>query len=448
MSNFDFTTSTRLQILNMKFIPVPPGGKASLEEGFSTNSREDLRENEEFRPVRLCFGRAFGSCVAEFGNTKVFVKTSCSVVTPSLTRPSSGILKINLEFGPQAVAHYEVGRLEKCIEYQRLLERNIKDARCVCLDTLCIISGEKVWQIRCDVYVLNNDGSLVDCACVAILSALRHFRIPSVTRHGTDYTIHSFDDKEPLRLDIFHYPCMITLGYYSGKEIFICEPSLLEETVLDQCFILAMNAHFEFTLIHHLKPQPYKDSLILRAKSIIHSRVKQLVDLINREIEEDIIKRSSSNFTGFGSLIESNIIYSNAMKYCLHEQTVELVNVRDEIENPKRDVDMCEDEPVIIRKENSSRMEKVELFTDVVDIDDSLVEELVMEESSTAASVLVVQEIDRSLRSPETKIAHVESVKLGSKNKRRKAAIPSNVMQLLDEIEEKANVLQPNESPK
>ncbi|KRY30343.1 Exosome complex component RRP45, partial [Trichinella spiralis] len=410
-----------LQILNMKFIPVPPGGKASLEEGFSTNSREDLRENEEFRPVRLCFGRAFGSCVAEFGNTKVFVKTSCSVVTPSLTRPSSGILKINLEFGPQAVAHYEVGRLEKCIEYQRLLERNIKDARCVCLDTLCIISGEKVWQIRCDVYVLNNDGSLVDCACVAILSALRHFRIPSVTRHGTDYTIHSFDDKEPLRLDIFHYPCMITL---------------------------AMNAHFEFTLIHHLKPQPYKDSLILRAKSIIHSRVKQLVDLINREIEEDIIKRSSSNFTGFGSLIESNIIYSNAMKYCLHEQTVELVNVRDEIENPKRDVDMCEDEPVIIRKENSSRMEKVELFTDVVDIDDSLVEELVMEESSTAASVLVVQEIDRSLRSPETKIAHVESVKLGSKNKRRKAAIPSNVMQLLDEIEEKANVLQPNESPK
>ncbi|KRX19279.1 Exosome complex component RRP45, partial [Trichinella nelsoni] len=437
---FDFTTSTRLQILNMKFIPVPPGGKASLEEGFSTNSREDLRENEEFRPVRLCFGRAFGSCVAEFGNT--------NVVTPSLTRPSSGILKINLEFGPQAVAHYEVGRLEKCIEYQRLLERNIKDARCVCLDTLCIISGEKVWQIRCDVYVLNNDGSLVDCACVAILSALRHFRIPSVTRHGTDYTIHSFDDKEPLRLDIFHYPCMITLGYYSGKEIFICEPSLLEETVLDQCFILAMNAHFEFTLIHHLKPQPYKDSLILRAKSIIHSRVKQLVDLINREIEEDIIKRSSSNFTGFGSLIESNIIYSNAMKYCLHEQTVELVNVRDEIENRKRDVDMCEDEPVIIRKENSSRMEKVELFTDVVDIDDSLVEELVMEESSAAASVLVVQEIDRSLRSPETKIAHVESVKLGSKNKRRKAAIPSNVMQLLDEIEEKANILQPNESPK
>ncbi|KRY18981.1 Exosome complex component RRP45, partial [Trichinella patagoniensis] len=388
-----------LQILNMKFIPVPPGGKASLEEGFSTNSREDLRENEEFRPVRLCFGRAFGSCVAEFGNT--------NVVTPSLTRPSSGILKINLEFGPQAVAHYEVGRLEKCIEYQRLLERNIKDARCVCLDTLCIISGEKVWQIRCDVYVLNNDGSLVDCACVAILSALRHFR-----------------------------------------EIFICEPSLLEETVLDQCFILAMNAHFEFTLIHHLKPQPYKDSLILRAKSIIHSRVKQLVDLINREIEEDIIKRSSSNFTGFGSLIESNIIYSNAMKYCLHEQTVELVNVRDEIEDPKRDVDMCEDEPVIIRKENSSRMEKVELFTDVVDIDDSLVEELVMEESSTAASVIVVQEIDRSLRSPETKIAHVESVKLGSKNKRRKAAIPSNVMQLLDEIEEKANILQPNESPK
>ncbi|OUC40852.1 3' exoribonuclease family, domain 1 [Trichinella nativa] len=415
----------------MKFIPVPPGGKASLEEGFSTNSREDLRENEEFRPVRLCFGRAFGSCVAEFGNTKVFVKTSCSVVTPSLTRPSSGILKINLEFGPQAVANYEVGRLEKCIEYQRLLERNIKDARCVCLDTLCIISGEKVWQIRCDVYVLNNDGSLVDCACVAILSALRHFRIPSVTRHGTDYTI-----VKPLRLDIFHYPCMITLGYYSGKEIFICEPSLLEETVLDQCFILAMNAHFEFTLIHHLKPQPYKDSLILRAKSIVHSRVKQLVDLINREIEEDIIKRSSSNFTGFGSLIESNIIYSNAMKYCLHEQTVELVNVRDEIENPKRDVDICEDEPVIIRKENSSRMEKVELFTDVVDIDDSLVEELVMEESSTAASVIVVQEIDRSLRSPETKIAHVESVKLG------------NVMQLLDEIEEKANVLQSNESPK
>ena len=62
------------------------------------------------------------------------------------------------------------------IEVNRIIERCLKESRSIDLESLCLIANEKVWCLRVDVLVLNDAGNLLDCCCIAAISALAHFR--------------------------------------------------------------------------------------------------------------------------------------------------------------------------------------------------------------------------------------------------------------------------------
>ena len=44
------------------------------------------------------------------------------------------------------------------------------------MESLCVVSDEKVWCIRLDVQILSHCGNVADAASVAGLAALCHFR--------------------------------------------------------------------------------------------------------------------------------------------------------------------------------------------------------------------------------------------------------------------------------
>ena len=48
--------------------------------------------------------------------------------------------------------------------------------RCLDMESLCVVSDEKVWCIRLDVQILSHCGNVADAASVAGLAALCHFR--------------------------------------------------------------------------------------------------------------------------------------------------------------------------------------------------------------------------------------------------------------------------------
>lgn len=48
-----------------------------------------------------------------------------------------------------------------------------------------------MWSIRVDVHFLDDEGNMLDCASIAAITALRHFRRPDVTVIGEDVTIVS-----------------------------------------------------------------------------------------------------------------------------------------------------------------------------------------------------------------------------------------------------------------
>jgi exosome complex component RRP45 len=81
------------------------------------------------------------------------------------------------------------------VEINRLLERCLRDSRCVDTESLCIVSGRKVWEVRIDVHVLNYDGNVVDASSVAAIAALCHSRRPDISVCGDDITIHTLQER-------------------------------------------------------------------------------------------------------------------------------------------------------------------------------------------------------------------------------------------------------------
>ena len=135
--------------------------KAFVENAIKEGLRVDKRQLNEFRDLSIYFVD-FGSAIVALGDTKVFACVSCEVSTPKTSRPNEGTVFVNVEIGPMAAPHFEVGNLsESCIFANRILERTIRDSRCIDMESLCIIAEEKVWNLRVDLTVLNHEGNIV-----------------------------------------------------------------------------------------------------------------------------------------------------------------------------------------------------------------------------------------------------------------------------------------------
>ena len=79
----------------------------------------------------------------------MLAQVTCEVQQPKATRPNEGLLFLNVELSPMGAPHFEPGRQSELgVQINRLLEKCIKDSRCVDLESLCIVAEEKVIFIR------------------------------------------------------------------------------------------------------------------------------------------------------------------------------------------------------------------------------------------------------------------------------------------------------------
>lgn len=171
----------------------------------------------------ISFSRKETSCSSEvhLGRTIVVAEVSAEIVEPYPDRPEEGFLHfntyiINLTEGSSSVSHVEISRA---------LERIVRDSKSLDRDSLCIVSGEKVWDVRCDVKVLDSfGGNILDAAILAAMSAMKAFRKPEITVLQTELFdnkktrstvhIHHSDDRDPLPLALHHTPLSVTLGIF------------------------------------------------------------------------------------------------------------------------------------------------------------------------------------------------------------------------------------------
>ena len=144
--------------------------------------RIDSRKLDQFREVSIEVGpikSAQGSALVKVGKTQVMAGIKVEHAEPFADKPDSGMLIVYVELLPLASPTFEPGRpSENAIELSRVVDRGIRESNAIDLDKLVIKSGEDVWAVFIDIYVLDHDGNLIDASALAAMAALLNAKPP------------------------------------------------------------------------------------------------------------------------------------------------------------------------------------------------------------------------------------------------------------------------------
>lgn len=189
--------------------------------------RHDGRGLEELRPVTIrtrYIQQAEGSARVRMGDTDVVVGIKMSTGTPYPDAPNEGTMTTSVELRPMASSDFELGPPSPAsIEIARVVDRGIRESKCIDFSKLCIKPGEKIWMTWLDMHAVDYDGNLFDAASLGAIAALRtailpNSKLPEDGGKGEDAPM-------PIR----EFPIMVTalkLG-----DVIVFDPSATEEKV-------------------------------------------------------------------------------------------------------------------------------------------------------------------------------------------------------------------------
>ncbi|KAJ7326998.1 hypothetical protein JRQ81_016757 [Phrynocephalus forsythii] len=293
----------------MKETPLSNCEKRFILRAIEERKRLDGRQCYDYRNLRISFGTDYGCCIVELGKTRVLGQVSCELVSPKPNRATEGILFFNLELSPMASPAFEPGRQsELLVKLNRLLERCLRNSKCIDTESLCVVAGEKVWQIRVDLHVLNHNGNIIDCSSIAAIVALCHFRRPDVSVQGEEITLYTPEERDPVPLSIHHMPICVSFAFFQQGTYLLVDPSEQEERVMDGLLVIAMNKHREICTIQSSGGIMLLKDQVLRCSKITGVKVAEITELIQRALENDQKVRKEGGKFGFAESVPNQRI--------------------------------------------------------------------------------------------------------------------------------------------
>ncbi|XP_049576101.1 exosome complex component RRP45 isoform X2 [Syngnathus scovelli] len=322
----------------MKETPLSNCERDFLLKAIQEKKRLDGRQTYDYRKLKIMFGTDFGCCFVELGKTRVMAQVSCELVAPKESRPNEGIMFFNIELSPMASPAFEQGRQsELSVKLNRQLERCLRNSKCIDLESLCVVSGEKVWQIRVDVHTLNHDGNLMDAASIAAIAALCHFRRPDVGIQGDEVTVYSPNERDPIPLSIYHMPISVSFAFFQQGTYLLVDPCEREERVMDGLLMIAMNKHREICSIQSSGGIMLLKEQVMRCSKIASVKVSEITKLITKALENDKTARKAGGKCGFAESMPQERI--TALK--MEETPVEMTDATEQA----NDIDLTVEVP-------------------------------------------------------------------------------------------------------
>ena len=152
-----------------------------------------------------------GSARVRMGDTIVLAGVKFQIMTPYPDRPNQGGLMCSAEVRPIAGRNWESGPPSpESIELGRVVDRGIRESGCIDVDSLCIIPGEKAWQVILDLFAISDDGNLFDAFALAGIAALRNATVPA----------ERFEVGEDYPLSVSKTPIMCSYHKVGGRFVF------------------------------------------------------------------------------------------------------------------------------------------------------------------------------------------------------------------------------------
>jgi len=173
---------------------VPKLLRAHLTDLAVNDARIDGRSQWEGRNLEIehsVLPRAEGSARVRMGDTIVLAGVKFQIMQPYPDRPNQGGLMCSADVRPIAGRNWEAGPPSpEAIELGRVVDRGIRESGCIDVDSLCIIPGEKAWQVILDLFAVSDDGNLFDAFALAGIAALRNATVPAERFEvGEDYAL-------------------------------------------------------------------------------------------------------------------------------------------------------------------------------------------------------------------------------------------------------------------
>jgi len=210
-----------------------------IEQFIEKGKRLDERGLMDTREIKIEQGfieKAEGSARVLLGKTEVLVGVKVETGEPFPDTPNEGVLTVNAELVPVASPNFEPGPPdENSIELARVVDRGIRESKCIDNEKLCIEPGKKVFVVFVDVYVLNHDGNLIDAAAIAAMAALMNNKMPNYEIKDGELKIKQGYTPLPMK----NHPVTVTQGKISNH--LIIDPWLEEEQVMDSRITMAIN---------------------------------------------------------------------------------------------------------------------------------------------------------------------------------------------------------------
>eukprot|EP01068_Selenidium_serpulae_P005450 Selendium_serpulae@DN4027_c1_g1_i1.p1 len=256
--------------------------------------RLDARHMSEMRDVTIQCLNDYGQVMVALGETKVLAVVTGEVVTPFPDRPNDGFIGFSADLGPMASpAFSDVSKCQSAgpaVEISQQIDRLVRGSRSFDTESLCVLSGAKVWSLKVDVKAINDDGNLFDAAAIGALTALVHYRKRHITYSGQDVTIHSSRNRDRVPLSLHHHPIQISLAFFS-EDVFTVDPSLEEEQLMLGRLTVAVTYHGEVCGIHKPGGIPLGFDTIKEAIAIASEQCIKITDAIEEAIKEDTQRR-------------------------------------------------------------------------------------------------------------------------------------------------------------
>ncbi len=207
------------------------------------NVRLDGRKNDEYRkPIKIELGiteGAEGSARVTIGETIVIVGVKMEIMAPYPDSPDEGTIMVGAELIPLASPDFESGppRIE-AIELARVVDRGVRESKCLDFKSMCIKSGEKVWVCAIDIIPINAAGNLFDASAIGALAALMDTKLPAIEENDGIYKIN-YEAKREAGIKLNNHPVSCTVWKIGDN--FVVDPLPDEEKIFDARLTVAVD---------------------------------------------------------------------------------------------------------------------------------------------------------------------------------------------------------------
>ena len=237
--------------------------------------RYDGRKLDEFRKInvgRSVIKSAEGSARVEFGDTQIIAGVKMGVEKPYPDTPQNGNLMVNVELLPLSNPDYEAGPpSEEAVEIARIIDRGIREGKCIDTEKLCIAPKEAVWSVMIDVVTMNTNGNVIDASALASVIAVLGTKFPSYEDGAVKY------DKitdTPLPVDKKLIPITVTV-YKIGKHL-VVDPLQAEEEVADARISVAVIEDGSLVALQKGGESPLSSEEVEQMTSLAVAKAKEL----------------------------------------------------------------------------------------------------------------------------------------------------------------------------